>query len=232
MIIFSLGYLVLKNTRLLHPSKQLEPHIEAEWRSRIIGFVHAVILTIGSLLCFSEWIYTYRGDEGWVVRDEKVYYYPEFFASIFAGYLQYDFIWLLKNREKCFDPAALIHHILYIPITHYVLWGRFFCRPFAWLSFGELSTPFLHLRWFYLTLGMKQSKQYVRVSILFALSFLLTRVIGYGLGLTDIWLSRDAWVGLPKGLYAVIVGVHLGFLLNLFWAKKVIYGLVKQAKKH
>ncbi len=73
MIIFSLSYVILKYTRLFHPSKQLEPHIEAEWRSRVVGFVHAIILTVGSILCFSEWIYTYRGDEGWVVRDDDVY---------------------------------------------------------------------------------------------------------------------------------------------------------------
>ncbi len=139
-------------------------------------------------------------------------------------------MWLLNHREKNFDVAALIHHILYIPITHYVLWGRFFCRPFAWLSMGELSTPFLHLRWFYLSLGLKGSKEYFRYSILFALSFLLTRVLGYFLGLVDLWFSREAWITLPFGIYLVTLGVHFGFALNLFWAKKVMNALVKHTK--
>lgn len=229
MVIFAFSYGTIKYTRLFHPSKQLESHIEAEWRSRIVGMVHAIVLIIGSILCFSEW--PYRGDDAWVVKDPEVYYYPEIFASIFAGYLQYDLIWLIKNRKENFDLATIIHHLLYIPITHYVLWGRFFARPFAWLSVGELSTPFLHLRWFCIATDNKQSKLYSIYSNLFAITFLLTRVIGFGLGLVDLWLDRNIWLPLPVGLKFVILGVHMGFGLNLFWAKKVTNALFKHLKK-
>jgi hypothetical protein len=226
MAFFSFSYGLLKYTRILHPPKQLKAHIEAEWRSRVVSMIHAVVLIIGSILCFSEWK-DLPGNDGWYTTNPDVYYYPEFFASIFAGFLQYDLLWLLWHKKENFDMASIVHHTLYIAITHYVLWGRFFCRPYAWLSLGELSTPFLHLRWFFAVLDWKESKYYTLFSILFATTFLFTRVICYGLGLVDIWQSKDAWVSLPYGLYAVIAGVHAGYVLNLLWAGKVIGGLKK-----
>lgn len=230
MVLFAAFYGLIKATRLFHPSKPLKPHVEAEWRSRVIGTVHATIITIGSILCFLEWT-QYEGNDGWAYTNTEIYYYPEIFASIFGGFLQYDLMWLLLNKKENFDLASIVHHVLYLGITHYVLWGRFFGRPFAWLSFGELSTPFLHLRWFYAVLNRKENPWYHTFSILFALTFLFTRVLCYGLGLVDIWFAKDVWLKLPHGLHAVIFGVHLGYGLNLFWAQKVMGALLKRYKK-
>lgn len=229
MATFGLMYLLLTYTGIFGPSKQLKPHVEAEWRSRVVGFIHAVVLAIGSLLSFSEWPY-YPDNDGWAVTNPDVYYYPELFASIFVGYLQYDMIWLLKHRKENFDAATFVHHILYIAISHYVLWGRFFIIPFAWLSFGELSTLFLHLRWFLVVLDRKQSKLYSLFSKLFAVTFLFTRVFCFGLGLLNMWLHRGVWLQLPYGLHAVTVGIHLGYALNLFWGMKVASALRKHMK--
>lgn len=229
-LLFGLSYGLIKVTRLFHPPRYLNPHVEAEWRSRVIGTVHATIITVGSILCFLEWS-QYEKNEGWAYTNTDIYYYPELFASIFGGYLQYDLIWLLWNKKDNFDLASIVHHVLYLAITHYVLWGRFFGRPFAWLSFGELSTPFLHLRWFCAVLDRKDSSWYSLLSILFAVTFLFTRVLCYGLGLVDIWISRDVWLQLPYGLHAVVLGVHLGYGLNLFWAQKVGSALLKRYKK-
>lgn len=229
MAFFSALYGLLKYTRFLHPpenAKQLKAHVEAEWRSRLVGLLHALVLIVGSILCFLEWPH-YEGDEAYTVTNPDKYYNPEIFASIFAGYLQYDLLWLLWHKKENFDMASIIHHILYIAITHYVLWGRFFVKAYAWLSFGELSTPFLHLRWFFAVMDWKDNKWYTVSSIFFAITFLFTRVICYGLGLVDIWLSKSVWFQLPYGFHAVVFGVHLGYVLNLFWAGKVFGALTK-----
>ncbi len=227
MILFGMSYGIIRHTRIFHPPpNKLKAHEEAEWRSRIVGTIHAVILTIGSIFCFREWPH-YPENDAWTVTNPDVYYYPELFASIFAGYLQYDLFWLLWHKKENFDFASIVHHTLYIAITHYVLWGRFFARPFAWLSLGELSTPFLHVRWFFAVLNKKESKWYKLFSFLFVISFLFTRVLCYGLGLIDIWLAREILFQLPYGLYGVILGIHCGYALNLFWAGKVVSALKK-----
>lgn len=227
---FGMSYGVILHTRLFHPApNKLKQHEEAEWRSRVLSTIHAVILTIGSFFCFSEWPH-YPGDDGWTVTNPDVRYYPELFASIFAGYLQWDLLWQLYHKKTNLNVASIVHHALYIPITHYVLWGRFFTRPFAWLSLGELSTPFLNLRWFFAVLKQKESKWYKLHSNIFAAFFLFTRVLCYGLGLVDIWLARKVLLQLPYGLHGVILGVHLAYLLNLFWAGKVVSGIMKLIK--
>ena len=232
-LLFTGLYGVLRQTRFLHPANKVEPHIEAEWRSRIIGTVHAIILTIGSALCFLEWRHLLEPSHAWhvPVRSPENEYHPVLFASVFVGYLQYDFLWLIYHRKKNFDAGSMIHHALYIAITHYVLHGYYFVRLFAWLSFCEVSTPFLHLRWFCAVSNKKDSKWYTIWSLLFAATFLFSRVLCYGFGLIDIWYHRSYWLPLPYGLYSVIAGVHLGYVLNLFWAVKVISAAKKQMKK-
>ena len=66
--------------------------------------------------------------------------------------------------------------MLFIGITHYVLWGWYFKRPYAWLSLAELSTVFLNMRWFLATAGMKDSSLYIANGVAMFLSFLILRV--------------------------------------------------------
>ena len=91
------------------------------------------------------------------------------------------------------------------------------------------STPFLNLRWFYAVRGNKGAA-YFKASVAFALTFIATRVIGYSLGLLDLWRHRALWRPAKWGLYAVIGGVHAGYALNLFWSKTVIGNLIRAAR--
>ena len=128
------------------------------------------------------------------------------------------------------DAASVFHHSLFIAITHYVLWGWYFKQPYAWLSFGELSTPFLNGRWFLAVLGQKSGATYTTVTVTFALTFLATRVVGYMLGIADIWKCYPLWKEAQTGLYGVIAGCHAGLLLNLFWSRSVVGALVRTLK--
>lgn len=236
-LIFGLCYTLLRSSRFLHPEKGvLSDSDEAEWRSRIVGTVHAIVLVIGSLICFYENMHHLGLEEGQgfdtttithlsssVERDTSA----ALFASIFGGYLQYDMCYLIWNMEENYDPTSMIHHFLYILITHYTLSGRYFTRPFAWLSFAELSTPFLHGRWFLAVQKKKDHPWYTKISMLFAATFLFTRVFCYTFGLIDLWQAADIWIKLPKGIYGVVFGIHAGYFLNLFWASKVVGALLK-----
>jgi hypothetical protein len=191
----------------------------AESISRILSTINAIILSFGSLLCFTEWPYDPM-EEGWTGTHGKPSY-PATYAALFLGYLQFDLLWLISHRKEYNDPSAAIHHTLFILMTHYVLSGVYFKKAFAWLSFTELSTPFLNARLYYATSGQKDSAGYMYASLLFAFSFILTRVLGYGLGLMDVWMNYDVWKSVG-GLYGVAIGLLLGYLLNLFWAIKII----------
>lgn len=216
----------------------------AEWRSRFLAIINALILIVGSALCFTEWVSTYEpASEGWVKtlplecsnssKDNTCSCftsYPLTFASLFVGYLQWDLCWLIWHRDTHYDVGSMIHHSVFIAVTQFVLLETYFRKPFAWLSFTELSTPFLHLRWILAATGMKENRLYFLASLGFALTFLSTRAVGYGLGLIDVWRNRESWGKIP-GLWAVVGGLHLGYLLNLFWSIKVGSALVRTVFK-
>lgn len=214
----------------------------SEWRSRLLCIGNALILIVGSGLCFGEWVSTYVPDsEGWVKTLPLVcdgndngnasscscfVSHPITFASLFVGYLQWDLCWLIWHRETHPDVGSMIHHSIFIGVTQFVLSGTYFRKPFAWLSLTELSTPFLHVRWILAATGRKTETMYFWASLGFALTFLSTRTVGYGLGLVDVWRNQESW-GVISGLWWVVAGLHLAYLLNLFWSFKVASALVR-----
>ena len=87
-----------------------------------------------------------------------------------------------------------------------------------------------------------------------ALTFLGTRVLGYGLGIADIWAKRALWAAGGGGFVAVVVALHAGYVLstssassrpfrtpshtfdrgvwhryvlNLFWSRAVVMALAR-----
>jgi hypothetical protein len=213
----------------------------SEWRSRLLAIFNALILIVGSVLCFTEWVSTYAPEsEGWVKTlplqcndsidgggDCSCFSsHPVTYASLFVGYLQWDLCWLIWHRDTHPDGGSMIHHSIFIGVTQFVLSETYFRKPFAWLALTGLSTPFLHVRWILAATGQKSNGLYFWVSLGFALTFLSTRSVGYGLGLVDVWRNRTSW-GVISGLWGVVAGLHLAYLLNLLWSFKVGSALVR-----
>jgi len=252
-LVYGIAYGLLKFTGSLQPAKGVLNVADVpEWRSRILATVNAVALTVGSVACFAEWPYEPK-ELGWTGRaslvgnvDGGIYSsYPETFAALFVGYLQWDVLWLLwhavetDDRQRL-DVSSILHHVLFLSITHYVLSGSYFHLPFAWLALTELSTPFLNARWCLAAAGRKADNAYFWVTIGFVLTFTATRVVGYTLGIVNMWQNVDIWRSLPEtaiiaaglsGLDLVVVGVHCGYILNMFWFSKVVVGLQRMIRR-
>jgi TLC domain len=202
----------------------LSSNDSAEAKSRILSTINAILLTFGSLLCFLEWPYQPVA-EGWTASQLSQ---PALFASLFTSFLQWDLLWMLWQQYS--DVSATVHHILFLFMTHYVLSGIYFNKPFAWLSLTELSTPFLNLRWWYAATKRKEGTGYLYASWAFAGTFGLTRVVGYLLGVLDMLRHYRYWSHVG-GLHAVAVGIVLGYLLNLFWAVKIVQAVQRVMRK-
>lgn len=80
-------------------------------------------------------------------------------------------------------------------------------------------------------MGQKENKWYFVGSTWFMVTFVGARIVGYGLGLWDLWRNFGYWEKLPYGLYAVIGGLHVGYLLNIFWGVFVVLSFVKNLKR-
>jgi hypothetical protein len=224
---FAVLYFAFHQIKFLQPEKALSRIECAEWSCRQVSNIHAIIMIVGAILCFMQWD-SMSLEEGFVGNPTLL---PVFFCAVSMGYLQWDLFWQIYHMDEYHDLSALIHHVLYLAICHYNMTGCYFCRPFAWLVFGELSTPFLNQRWFYAVADLKESQGYVVSSMMFGITFLMTRVAGYSWGFFDLWKHKDLWIDLPIGLKFVVFGLHLGFALNLFWGIKVWSALVRIVKK-
>lgn len=139
-------------------------------------------------------------------------------------------MWLVFHQRSSPDRATVLHHVLFIAITHFVLAGWYFKAPFAWLSLAELSTLFLNGRWFLAASGNKGAS-YLAASLAFAVTFVAVRLVGYSAGLAHLWAHRDAWWPAGAGLHAVVVGLHAGFALNAVWARSVVGALLRAVRR-
>ena len=87
-------------------------------------------------------------------------------------------------------------------------------------SLAEISTIFLNFRWFLLTLEQKNTLSFNINSILFALTFFVTRIFIGAWGLYDVWRNKAHWETGSYGVHGVVVGFHLIFIMNIFCSLK------------
>jgi len=151
---------------------------------------------------------------------------PDVFARIFLGYLIYDAAAMIAYYKTLKDPAGLFHHLLFIPAAAYVLAHSIMAFPFVWLSWCEVSTPFVNYRWHLAVTGRKGERVYAINAALVAALFLIARVLCYGAGLADL-LTPRAWAvwagpGKPAGHRAVVSLFAVGWALNLYWFNLIL----------
>mmetsp|Transcript_24569 Transcript_24569/g.84023 ORF Transcript_24569/g.84023 Transcript_24569/m.84023 type:complete len:295 (-) Transcript_24569:171-1055(-) len=215
-LVYAALYCGLRQTGLAQPPPgRLEPMAASEWRERVLSTVNAVVLSVGAVLCFSEWPgYESAGDA--FVSSPDRWSHPVTFASLFAAWLHWDLVWVVWHYYKCPDPGSLAHHSMFLAMTHYVLKNWCFKKPVAWLIVCEVSTIFLNWRWALAVLGLKNTRAYLYVTAGLAVTYLATRVVGYGLGIADLWRHHSQWPG-GVGTRLAVAGVHAGLALNLHW---------------
>jgi len=197
---------------------------KVEWDLRIVSSVHALVLLAGSALVYVE----LRG----VDAREMVFgysFWSHLFAQIFRSYLVYDLTMVVRFYPLLKDIGSVIHHAIFLSVVGYCYKYSFFKYPFIWLTAGELSTPFVNLRWHLAERGQQRGAAYVANGVLLAATFFLSRVVLYGWGLAGLYRIRGAWVGrdTPLGLYVVTAGLVAGYLLNLYWFRLIARGLLK-----
>jgi hypothetical protein len=116
----------------------------------------------------------------------------------------------------------IAHHVGFITAAFVCGSGRILPFPFAWLICGEVSSPFLNLRWYLKLLGGDSLTMKVTNAV-FALLFFVSRVVVYGLGLIHLVTHRAIWMGeslndVPPQLLLLVVSLLFGgYLLNLTW---------------
>lgn len=150
---------------------------------------------------------------------------PDVLARVFLGYLLYDLTFMLIYWKELRDVSGVVHHVLFMPSAAYVLAHSIMAFPFCWLSFCEVSTPFVNYRWHLAATGRKEEKIYVQNGLLVAFLFFVSRVVFYGLGLAHLLSLAREWgpgSGKPLGHTLVVCLFVLGYGLNLYWMAAIV----------
>jgi hypothetical protein len=130
-------------------------------------------------------------------------------------------------KPIAWEQAA--HHIVFFTLCFLNVWYERWCLCYWVLTFGELSTIFLDIRW--MMVGSGVIGNIGPVNILFALSFFITRSVMYG-WLIYLVLTEDPNAFQDWSIWQICpVFLVAGFGLNTYWMKTIANSVLSGARK-
>jgi len=162
-----------------------------------------------------------------IVEYREAAVFTESTNLIFLSWLCYDIAHLLIQFPTLGGVDTLVHHVAFACSSAICASYSLFPFPFSWLIACELSSPFLNIRWYLLTTGRKDTPILATTNLAFGYTFVLTRVIIYGIGLAHLWMSHGILLVGPEAVpavwvYLILSLVTAGYGLQLFWFKKIL----------
>lgn len=143
--------------------------------------------------------------------------------QIFISYLIHDLIHVLGSNVKAVD--VILHHALFIACSCVAGYYERFYFAFVCLMTGELSSPFLNLRWFVLQTGRGGTRAMTYLNYMFAVTFFFARVVVYGGLLIHMFVHRKIIANVCfnfQGLWFVLACIGSGYVLNIVWFRKIL----------
>lgn len=157
-----------------------------------------------------------------------------FFLQLTLGYILLDTFFLLKDWKDVGEWLMLIHHVVF-PLTYgvslYALDPPFGTYIMSVFQLAEVTTPFLHARWYLSTLGLKATKAYFYNGLALSLLFLTVRGGMLTYMVYVLWVESDI---IPKSFYwegsalctLVLSGAWVFMALQYLWCYKVVTGMI------
>ena len=174
--------------------------------------------------------------------------------SIFLSWLLYDLGHVTLSYPHLGGIDTIAHHVGFIFASAVCGAFRILPFPFAWLTVGELSSIALNVRWGLINTGRGDTSALRYAQTTFAVLFIATRIVLYGLGLyylleqqwklllarqktpmespieTPLLLAPVAHV--PIWLLGTVCGLLVGgYGLNLVWLGKILHMATKPHEK-
>eukprot|EP00455_Lapot_gusevi_P041061 TRINITY_DN4721_c0_g2_i3.p1 TRINITY_DN4721_c0_g2~~TRINITY_DN4721_c0_g2_i3.p1 ORF type:complete len:290 (-),score=42.28 TRINITY_DN4721_c0_g2_i3:83-865(-) len=225
------------------------PHDLHEATNKVISGLHAIFSTVASLIVIVS-------DQSRIGSSETRMFGAselcQYCIALSCGYFLYDLLHLYLDTisqhssfQKLVNDADFRQRKLPYLIHHFACFVVYFlclCKLFGMLYLcgfllWELSTPLLNLRWFLLKFGDPNSKLVKHISILFAVTFFLARIV-FGTWLTfHLWVDMFPLYSRPDvdhSFLTILLGCSTALsLLNLFWFGQIVQmALGNKAKSH
>jgi len=198
----------------------------AEWGSRVVSTINALVTTYGCVVVLS----TDRA-----VHEDPMFGYSmraEWYHKVIIGYFVYDGLLVLANKQlRSF--GTVVHHVLGLlgpGSATYYRHGQLF--TLLWI-FTEVTTPLVNNRWFLAVAKKTDSKFYIINGIAMTLAFIVFRCLLVPIyGAYALYTHWDNYfkvaVAIQYLLFICMVGVTS---LNYYWTGLMIRGLLRHLGK-
>lgn len=145
--------------------------------------------------------------------------------EITLGYFMYDTALIGSKRST--KPPEYVHHVISAVQYALMIWYGWALYIPIFLQTNEFSTPFLHISWFMINSPAKNSTAHKVVQLLFAVFFILFRIIfnAFVVVLT-VYTAIYSWpLFLPDAVPIIsIVAICLFYIVQWVW----VFGIFKQ----
>lgn len=233
-IIFSLIVYQLTaafSSRLFTGYRKLSSAGKVEWNNRGFSTFHAFFASFTSfyLLILSD-LFKDDSQEKLVVNRTSTF--SDSVLSFSTGYFLTDLAFVIWNFPALGGLEYVLHHGLSLfSIIQSLLSGQAHIYILMVL-FTEGTTPFVNLRWYLDTAGLKSSKLYIWNGVALFFGWLVARIFLFMFLFTHMWTHFDEVKQVfPMGFYSLLVVPPVLSVMNLFWFWKIAKGMVKTLSK-
>ncbi|MCO5577544.1 hypothetical protein L7F22_031375 [Adiantum nelumboides] len=149
-----------------------------------------------------------------------------------VGYFISDLAMILWFYPKLGGKEYVIHHflsMLSLNLSFFKGEGSFYVYM---LLLSEVTTPFVNIRWYLSSAGMKKSRAYAINGVLLFFGWMIARVLLFAYLLIHLYGHFDQVKQLSKGSYYCLVIVPPCLAaMNVVWFIKVAKGMLKTLSK-
>ncbi|XP_045824116.1 TLC domain-containing protein 4-B isoform X1 [Trifolium pratense] len=211
--------------------RKLTGAVKVEWNNRGFSTFHALFAAFTSLylLILSD-LFKDGSQEKLVVNRSSAF--SNSVLSFSTGYFLTDLAFVIWNFPALGGLEYVLHHGLSLfSIIQSLLIGQAQIYILMVL-FTESTTPFVNLRWYLDTAGLKSSKLYIWNGIALFFGWLVARIFLFIFLFTHMWTHFDEVKQVvPLGFYSLLVVPSVLAVMNLFWFWKIAKGMVKTISK-
>ncbi|XP_062873023.1 transmembrane protein 56-B-like [Trichomycterus rosablanca] len=211
--------------RLVSAFVTFTPKQRAEWSSRLVSTVHALVV---GFLC----LYILVFDEA--TKKDPIWGDPTLVkvnVAMTTGYLISDLLLMIYFWEFIGEKYFVIHHLAALYAYYYVLSQGILPYFANFRLLAEFSTPFVNQRWFLQTLGYhKVSRPNLVNGVAMAFTFFLVRI-----AVIPVYYSQMYSVFGTEAFYRLTPGARCAWIIssvcldvmNIMWMRRILRGCLK-----
>lgn len=217
----------------------LKKELRSTWHCKLVSGLHALLASYGSLVGVRSLQQVQpqaqvppqlptAGDVPWVPICAHT---PsaEWFLSVTAGYMIYDFVVSYRTYGWSGFPSLLAHHLNIAFVFSVALWGRIGYWIMAAFMTNEISTPFMHITWLGLKTHAYRQRWFQASFTALLLTFLGGRFGWNSYVIFKMFESLFAYpsqLGIGLSLFAL---VHA--FLNYYWCFQLFKQIFQERKQ-